>query len=845
MNIMANNKIETNSFWSLFKDTSIEVPKIQRDYAQGRLDSKIQSIRNTFLNELIELIVNDKSKELDFIYGSIQIRKNEKGKGENVFIPLDGQQRLTTLFLIYWYLSTDRTVFCNSKNESRFTYETRISSRLFCNELVNYTINYSVPNLTDCIKDTSWYSQSWNYDPTIKAMLVMIDAIHMRFKDYSEEERSIFWNRLTSENAPVTFQLLYLDNFALTDELYIKMNARGKALTEFENFKSFLDEEIDLQYGVNDKFSERWKDNIDGAWMDLFWKYRNKADDKLYEIDDQYIHFFKGILSIHLISNELIVDDNVKKDYVIADFLKNVDNLNIAFINILNDSTKEIPNYIYKKIGVFTKKVFETIESILGNFVYKENGQNIFLIDEYLNDLKELDFNIRSSVFKEKNDRERTLFDTFVNSNATYKERVLFYAFAQFIKKHGTNLKDNDIIRKEFFQWMRIIRNLSENRQFNDFNDFKHSIYSIDKLIKVDNILNYFSDPNNPIDGFNGQQIEEERIKASLLLRDNQELTKKIRESEEHKYFLGQIDFLLNFSGVDINNASNCDLELLIPIFDKYKNASETIFNGEGLNDSIPNFLFERTILSFDDYLFQRGRNWSFLVNNDRDISWKRMLNEQDKDRTVARRNVLKTLIDHHLFDLHHLNKSLGDVIKMNLTKLDNGDWRRIFIEDQRVLGYCGSNKLIRWENENEIYLLQKERMSGAHAEYRSYALFLKYKDMEEKFAPFQINYYSPSGTDDFPCLYLELEKKTNNNISINIHYLKLGDSDEYAYQLSIFQRSRNYQAYFEKLNLEDEGFFWMQEYWNRYIYIAKDLNDLNLKTKKLYQKVLDIEGLS
>ena len=116
---------------------------------------------------------------------------------------------------------------------------------------------------------------------------------------------------------------------------------------------------------------------------------------------------------------------------------------------------------------------------------------------------------------------------------------------------------------------------------------------------------------------------------------------------------------------------------------------------------------------------------------------------------------------------------------------------------------------------------------------------------MEEKFAPFQITYYSPSGTDYYPCLNLELEKKTNNNISVDIHYLQLKDSDKYAYQLSIFQRSRNYQAYFEKLNLENEGFFWVQEYWNRYIYIAKNLNDLNLKAKKLYQKVLEIEGLS
>lgn len=835
---MENNHIKTNSFWTLFKNVSIQIPKIQRDYAQGRVDPKTQSIRNTFLNELLELIVENKTKELDFIYGTIESRNTYTQ--ENIFIPLDGQQRLTTLFLLHWYFSTDRSVFKGCKNESRFTYETRVSSRLFCDELVNYIIDYSVTDLTDCIKDSPWYSQSWNYDPTIKAMLVMIEAIHRRCKQYSNEEKTLFWNRLTSDTPPITFQLLYLNDFSLTDELYIKMNARGKSLTEFENFKSFLDEEIDILYGQDNKFSESWKENIDGPWTDLFWKYRNRGDDNPYEIDDEYIRFFKGFLSTHLILNELQVNDRMKTDYVVSDFFKNLDNLNSAFINIL-DGNKEIPNYIYKKTNVLTSEVFETISTILNNFTIKDNEHTSFSIDFYWEILKDINFNISDKNFKEANNREVTLFDTFINDNPTYKERVIFYAFTLFIIKNGADLLIDTKIQEEFFQWMRIMRNLIENRQFNSFSDFRTSILSVKELIKADNILEYFTKQSNDIEGFNNQQIEEERIKAILLLRNNPVLTKKIRESEEHGYFLGQIDFLLSFSGVNINNAANYDLDDLIPLFDKYKIGCEAIFNSEGLNSNIPDFLFERALLSIGDYLFYKNSNWSFLVNNDRDISWKRMLNEQDKGNTKSiRRNSIKELINNDLFDINQLDKSLEDIIKVNLEKIDENDWRKSFIQDHRILEYCGPNKLVRWENE-DIYLLKRERMSGAHAEYRTYALYLKYKDIEDSLHPFNVRIYTPSGREHLPCMFFELKKENENHTIIDVHYLRLLNSDEYRYQISVLKRKEDNEGLINKLDLESEGFFWDNN-WNKHLYLCNDLSDLDAKLKIIREKIISIE---
>ena len=85
------------TFWRLVEEFKIIVPIIQRDYAQGRKDDlKIEQIRKTFIQHVLEKInQNSHKSDLDFIYGSVVDEQLKL---------LDGQQRLTTLFLLHWYL---------------------------------------------------------------------------------------------------------------------------------------------------------------------------------------------------------------------------------------------------------------------------------------------------------------------------------------------------------------------------------------------------------------------------------------------------------------------------------------------------------------------------------------------------------------------------------------------------------------------------------------------------------------------------------------------------------------------------------------------------------------------
>ena len=79
----------TTSFRNIFRRGDIErieIPIIQRDYAQGRPDSGVPRIRKAFLKVLHGALSGGEAVGLDFVYGEV-----EDGR----MIPLDGQQAST------------------------------------------------------------------------------------------------------------------------------------------------------------------------------------------------------------------------------------------------------------------------------------------------------------------------------------------------------------------------------------------------------------------------------------------------------------------------------------------------------------------------------------------------------------------------------------------------------------------------------------------------------------------------------------------------------------------------------------------------------------------------------
>ena len=160
------------NLWKLLKEYRVIIPIIQRDYAQGRKENDY--IRKTFLKDIKDCLCSEPPEQLtlDFIYGNIECKNGDDKR----FYPLDGQQRLTTLWLVYWYVSfKSGKLSKDSEQLKKFTYETRRSSRDFCIALCDKVDSAKGINdnesIVDYIKSQTWFYSAWLQDPTISAML--------------------------------------------------------------------------------------------------------------------------------------------------------------------------------------------------------------------------------------------------------------------------------------------------------------------------------------------------------------------------------------------------------------------------------------------------------------------------------------------------------------------------------------------------------------------------------------------------------------------------------------------------------------------------------------------------
>ena len=273
---------------------SVVIPQLQRDYAQGRADAK--ELRERFLSQILRVLGGKGRLNLDFVYGY------DKALSPNhhpIFYPLDGQQRLTTLWLLHWYLLPSESLAEEREWLLRFSYHTRSSSTRFCQLLVEHAVVDDSRLDVTAIKDQPWYRQSYNADATIAAMLGTLRTIK---ELVAPEERVALWKRLCHQRA-LTFDVIDIkgEEFRLTDELYIKMNARGKQLTSFECYKADLtralrkigEQDVPCSYkGKPLSYADYFAFKVDNEWLDLF--YHGEIDG----LDERMYGFIQNIAKL-------------------------------------------------------------------------------------------------------------------------------------------------------------------------------------------------------------------------------------------------------------------------------------------------------------------------------------------------------------------------------------------------------------------------------------------------------------------------------------------------------------------------------------------------------------------
>ena len=261
----------------------IEIPLFQRDYAQGRQsDARADPLRVPRCSHH-----RDYRRRVDTCRLGLRLRWGRGRDAAATGWPAAPYHPLPVAFVrripFAGHLAEDHGWKC-------FSYATRQSARMFCESLVaNPLPDQAVPSAW--IKDQPWYLFVWRHDPTIQSMLVMLDAIHERLQ---QSDAIAAWGRLTDpDNPAIWFLLLPLSGLGSTtatemrpEELYIKMNSRGKPLTEFENFKAHFEKTIHWS-ARSDEFSLK----VDTVWSDLLWHLR--GDDEL--IDDEFLRYLEFI----------------------------------------------------------------------------------------------------------------------------------------------------------------------------------------------------------------------------------------------------------------------------------------------------------------------------------------------------------------------------------------------------------------------------------------------------------------------------------------------------------------------------------------------------------------------
>ena len=235
-----------DNLFALLSRYRVVIPGIQRHYVQGANNPKAESVRKQFIKEIFTAIEEKQNEfNLHFIYGPINT------DGEDSFVPVDGQQRLTTLWLIARYAAekaepSDRKDLLRLL--SRFTYEDRINAKRFCQALTCENSRWDItqdPNPDILCQD--WFVDYWKEDETVASMIRMLSTIH--------EEWNKHQDTITAEDvleaiaSKIRFELK-IDAFG--DDIYMKMNARGLQLTQWENFKGKFSENL------SEDIKERW-----------------------------------------------------------------------------------------------------------------------------------------------------------------------------------------------------------------------------------------------------------------------------------------------------------------------------------------------------------------------------------------------------------------------------------------------------------------------------------------------------------------------------------------------------------------------------------------------------------
>ena len=769
------------NFLNIFKNKVICIPLLQRDYVQGGKESVISPFIDSLLDET-------NPSDLNYIYGY-----TEHGS----FIPVDGQQRLTTLWLLYLYVAAKAGMM--SDFTVNLTFLSREYAGDFCEILkckMPEVLQKATENdsLNSIIQDEYWFLSSWLNNATVKNMLLTLKYIHRKCAGQEAEK---LWKHLLSEDG-ITFAFLDMsEENGLDDDIYIKMNGRGRPLSVFENLKSWMDEKVMQAMKDSDElWLHEWIKNMDNSWTQFFWNNRNLTQKHPEEIDDEQLFCFCNLLILFWMQNREELQNHIRRmrttDYYLYEQL-----LALFPQSKETDGTSEIVGYLFDCL---------------------QNGDMLSLVwIERLN-LLPLDFlkfaycslNKLSCIYKSVNELNLYMGNRYTDVMPIYDLALSKSYYDRSLPLlYSVLLITEDIDTKA---WMRECRNLILNTDIQKeklpeilfgLNVFaeqaKHSnVYSI--------LQSYDKQKNDFLHSFDRNQITEECKKASMPI----EYFPQMEKMENCRFFSGCIgsvfrmlehkDGIENYTLQDFVDCSN----ILMEIF----------FAGDGRDGGVKSIydkpddrLLRRALMTFPPYFYGMYRNAYWCFCNDMK-EWRSFLNDKDTEfnslRLLIIKSCLPTLRQSSYADISNsVLQSMREVIdntnreyEEKLEKEDGADKFYLhFIHHIGIWNYMGTSRCSRPKEDEHglhIFLKTSNGNNSGKMELRTYALYLDYldtsvrRDLVEDRKGWSVGPYPREDS----CMFFETNMpQINRIVAIDVFHRCKQEND---YALSVFLRRTN-----------------------------------------------------
>ena len=784
------------SLWSLLsaRGLTVVIPALHRDYAQGRQDAETEAVRRKLLDNLSDALREAASDPAGLCSGMDLGLLCGNLKEDRSLIPVDGQQRLTTLFLLHWLLA-----FRCGRLESdpdvreallRFRFEGRESADRFCRQLVLQGPCASAPVsgsgcISSRIRSCSWFSDGCERNLTVQGMLVMLDALEERLTSLSDAgfpaER--LFPLLTSARPPVSFLFLNLGDAGLSDDTYIKMNARGRPLSFFEGFKAELSAFLasDAAGGGGKDFSEVFLRQLDGPWTALFWRPEYREPGPFPTTDQPMLRFFRFLILTDYITGTEPIPGRAELRAALTALMEETDEA--FFSRLFRDGFRTVEG-LRSETPPVTVRTFQRIRALLDLLVSrkKRTGRISFL---------------KRSGEPELLFDEEAAFRRLIASDPRelgYRELLLLYAEYRFLLRYA--LPDGSFrYGAALSRWLGLIRRLSGAISNLQADAFFAMVRSADQLVESGFALRsrkaLLRWPHLPeaLSVFPASQLSEEAVKAALIQRSP--LWKKAILTAERSFLNGRIDMLFEYSGIraaDVFSSSPPAVpeagEREYVLFLRCLRRFEMLFDRDGVRPGLEaSALLSRALLCYggeDSYLLPAGRTrLCFPDSRDPDFGFRRLLWED----LGGRRALFLQLLD----DLDENQPAAPQLQQIISRKVFRGDerWKEYFVTMPEILSsvrlsgaevadpmgewvFRTEKRLIRMNHPDDILLLSRTQTSSVSREYYSYVLFLKarqqdlpvfyhadYTEASEKYAWFEdihgahirILYRNPDGT--------------------------------------------------------------------------------------------------